>query len=203
MNIAHIIQISIGAIVINNIVLTRLLGVRPLLQVSNKPGEALALGAAATLLMGMASALTWSLDALVLVPYDLTFTRIIVFVMAIAVLALMLEALRAAVPSKRPGSLKPSFIPLATNCAVAGVALLNAGKNPVFASSLAGAVTTGLLAGIGYTLALILMAGIREKLEFAPVCKSLKGLPIDLISAGLIALAFLVFGGLNIPASGG
>jgi electron transport complex protein RnfA len=204
-NIAGILQISIGAILINNFVLVKMLGLCPCLSVSNKVSSATGLGMAVTFVMGMASVIAWIADAAFLVPYDVEYLRIVVYILVITSLTQLVEmALQKFSPM-----LFESFgryLPLiSANCAVLAAALLATMENPFTGRgfTFAEAFVNGTMSGVGFTLALVLMAGIREKLECSNVWKPLEGLPIALITAGLIALAFLGFSGLHIPTVGG
>ena len=164
------------------------------------------MGMAVIFVMGMASVFTWCVDTYILVPYDLSYLQTIVFILVIASLVQLVEM----VLQKFSPALYESlgiYLPLiTTNCVVLAVALINTRENPYTGQrfTFLEAFVNGIASGVGFTVALALMAGIREKLEMAPVWKPLSGLPIAFISAGLIALAFLGFIGLSFsPATGG
>ena len=206
MNVASLIQISVGAILINNIVLARMLGLCPFLGVSKKLSSAFGMGMAVIFVMGIASVFTWCVDTFVLVPYDLSYLQTIIFILVIASLVQMVEMVLQKFSPVLYESLGIYLPLITTNCAVLAVALINTRINPYTGQGFTflEAFVNGITSGIGFTVALVLMAGIREKLDLAHVWKPLEGLPIAFISAGLIALAFLGFIGLGFsPASGG
>jgi electron transport complex protein RnfA len=184
--------IFIGAALVNNFVLARFLGICPFLGVSKRLETAFGMGMAVIFVMTLASVGTNIMYTYVLVPLGLEFLQIIVFILIIASLVQLVETvLQKAVPTLYKGL--GIYLPLiTTNCAILGLALLNVLKG----YSLLRAIVFALGAGMGFTLALLLMAGIRQKLVFADVPKSLKGVPIALIIAGLMSLAFFGFSGL-------
>ncbi|KPJ53429.1 electron transporter RnfA [candidate division TA06 bacterium DG_24] len=184
--------IFVAAVLVNNFVLARFLGICPFLGVSKKVETAFGMGMAVIFVMTLASVGTILLYNYVLVPLNLGFLQIVAFILVIASLVQFVETvLRKTVPAlyKALGI----YLPLiTTNCAILGLALLNVMKSYNFLKS----VIFGLGAGIGFTLALLIMSGIRERLEFADVPKSLRGVPIALITASLLSIAFLGFTGL-------
>jgi electron transport complex protein RnfA len=184
--------IFIGAALVNNFVLARFLGICPFLGVSKRLETAFGMGMAVIFVMTLASVGTNIMYTYVLLPLGLGFLQIIVFILIIASLVQLVETvLQKAVPTLYKGL--GIYLPLiTTNCAILGLALLNVLKG----YSLLRAIVFALGAGMGFTLALLLMAGIRQKLVFADVPKSLKGVPIALIVAGLMSLAFFGFSGL-------
>ncbi len=185
-------KLVIGAILVNNFVLHRFLGICPFLGVSKKLETSLGMGMAVIFVMTMASFFTWIFYHYLLVPLDLEYLQTIVFILVIASLVQLVEM----VLLKQFPALYEAlgiFLPLiTTNCAILGVAVLNIQKEYNFLESLVFAFS----AGLGFTLALILMAGIRERLELADIPEPLKGTAIALITAGLLSLAFMGFGGL-------
>ncbi len=201
--------IAISAIFINNFVLTRFLGICPYIGVSKNMDSALGMGFAVIFVMTLASMVTWLINAFMLkpttanifyiifnaeVPPDLTYLKTIAFILVIASLVQFVEMVVQKVSPALYKSLG-IFLPLiTTNCAILGVALLNLDNDYNFIAS----IVHGLAAGIGFTLALVLMAGIRERLEMAPIPKALKGIPIAFLMAGLMSIAFLGFSGLKI-----
>ncbi len=201
MNFIGLIQISIAAIFINNFVLARFLGLCPFFGVSKKLSSAMGMGMAVIFVMTVASMFTWVIYKFVLVPYEVIYLYTIVFILVIASLVQLVEM----VLQKFSPALYDAlgiFLPLiTTNCAILGVAVLNTVKEDYnFLES----IVNGIMSGVGFTLALVLMAGIRERLELADIPKSLEGLPIAFITAGLMAIAFLGFAGLNFfPNIGG
>lgn len=184
--------IFIGAALVNNFVLARFLGICPFLGVSKRLETAFGMGMAVIFVMTLASVGTNIIYAFVLVPLGLEFLQIIAFILIIASLVQLVETvLQKAVPTLYKGL--GIYLPLiTTNCAILGLALLNVLKG----YDLLRAIIFGLGAGLGFTLALLLMAGIRQRLAFADVPRCLKGVPIALIVAGLLSLAFFGFSGL-------
>jgi Na+-translocating ferredoxin:NAD+ oxidoreductase subunit A len=188
----NLILIFIAASVTNNFVLTYFLGICPFIGVSNKIDSSIGLGIATTFVMTMAAAFTWIIYHHVLVPYELVFLQYVTFIIVIASFVQFVEmVIRKVSPAlyKALGI----FLPLiTTNCAILGLTLFMVLRDYKFLE----AVTFGLGAGVGFTLALVLMAGIREQLDFADIPEPLKGAGITLILAGMLALAFMGFGGL-------
>ena len=205
MNIAHIAQLSIGAVLVNNFVLTRMLGLCPFMGVSKKLSSAFGMGMAVTFVMGMASAVAWYIDSVVLVPYDVAYLRIVVFILVIAALVQLAEMALQKFSAGLYESIGMYFPLLTANCAVLAAALLATQENPYTAAgfTFAEACLNGVMSGIGFMIVVIIMAGIREKLECNNVWKPLEGLPIALITAGLMALAFSGFAGLQFPHGAG
>ncbi len=197
--LARMMVMAVGAIFVQNFVLARFLGLCPYLGVSKKLDSAFGMGMAVIFVMTMASAITYLIQVYLLVPHGLQYLQTIAFILTIATLVQFVEM----VIQKNSPSLYKSlgvFLPLiTTNCAVLGVAILNTtAKWPSGASyNFLDAILNGFFSGVGFTLVLVLMAGIRERLEFANVPKSMKGMPISLIVAGAMALAFLGFSGLK------
>jgi Na+-translocating ferredoxin:NAD+ oxidoreductase subunit A len=196
---ASLVSISIGAVLINNFVLSRFIGLCPFFGVSTKLSSAVGMGLAVIFVMAIASMFTWLIYAFVLIPNDAGYLQTIVFILVIAALVQLVEmALQKYSPALYEAL--GIYLPLiTTNCAVLGVAIINAGVNQLtgrpftFFESL----VNGIMSGVGFMLALLLMAGVRERLELANTPKTLKGLPIAFVSAGLMALAFLGFAGLS------
>jgi electron transport complex protein RnfA len=199
MEVKVVIAILVGTIFINNYVLSQMLGLCPFLGVSKKLDSALGMGLAVIFVMTIASFFTFLLYRHILVPYDIIYLRTISFIIIIASLVQFVEM----VIEKASPALYQTlgiFLPLiTTNCAVLGVAVLNINSGFITAEfGLIKAVIQGFGAGAGFTLALLLMAGIRERLELADIPENMKGLPITFITAGLLALAFLGFAGMKI-----
>jgi len=192
--IVNVIVLAISAIFINNFILALFLGLCPYLGVSKKLDSAFGMGMAVIFVMTMASAFTWMIDAYILLAFDLYYLQTVSFILTIAVLVQFVEM----VVQKAAPSLYKSlgvYLPLmSTNCAVLGIAIINVSDKLSFIES----VLHGFFAGIGFTLVLLLMAGIRERLEKAEVPQTMKGMPLALIIAGCMALAFLGFSGLNL-----
>ncbi len=188
------ISIIVTAIFVNNIVFAQFLGICPFLGVSKKLSSALGMGAAVTFVMALSTAVTWLLQAYLLTPFGLGFMQTIVFILVIAALVQMLEIIMKKVAPALYQALGV-FLPLiTTNCAVLGVAILVVRDNLDLGQSVVYAVSTAL----GFTLALTLFAGIREQLELADIPRPMRGAPIALICAGLLALAFMGFSGIKI-----
>ena len=187
-----LVLIFISAAIVNNFVLSYFLGICPFLGVSNKLDKALSMGVATTFVMVLAAVVTWLINNLILIPYNLPFLQYVSFIIVIASLVQFVEMFvkKFAPPLYRSLGI---FLPLiTTNCAILGLALFSALREYNFAQS----VTFGLAAGAGFTLALGIMAGIREQLDMAPIPEPFKGAPITLLVAGLLALAFMGFAGL-------
>ena len=186
--------IIIGAIFVNNVVLAQFLGICPFLGVSSKVETSLGMGAAVTFVMAIAAVVAWLIQTYVLVPLDIVYMQTIVFILVIAALVQMVEIML----KKLSPSLYQAlgiFLPLiTTNCAVLGVALLNTQNDYNFIES----VVYGITGGLGFLLAIVLFASIRERLVFADYPKCWDGFPIALITAGLMALAFMGFSGLKV-----
>ena len=186
--------IIIGAIFVNNVVLAQFLGICPFLGVSSKVETSLGMGAAVTFVMAIAAVVAWLIQTYVLVPLDIVYMQTIVFILVIAALVQMVEIML----KKLSPSLYQAlgiFLPLiTTNCAVLGVALLNVQNDYNFI----GSVIYGITGGLGFLLAIVLFASIRERLVFADYPKAFEGFPIALVTAGLMALAFMGFSGLKV-----
>ncbi|HOE19429.1 MAG: RnfABCDGE type electron transport complex subunit A [Spirochaetes bacterium] len=199
MDIKILFTILISTIFINNYVFSRILGLCPYLGVSKKLDSAIGMGLAVIFVMTMASFFTFIMYKYVLVPYHIEYLSIIAFIIVIAALVQFVEMVIEKVSTPLYQALG-IFLPLiTTNCAVLGVAVLNIDSG--FASQDFGllySVVQGFGGGAGFTIALILMAGIRERLEIAMIPENLKGLPITFITAGLMAISFLGFSGMKI-----
>lgn len=199
MNLVSIVQISIGAILINNFILSRFLGLCPFFGVSKKLSSAIGMGMAVIFVMTVASIFTYAINRYILEPKDVEFLRTIVFILVIASLVQLVEMTLQKFSPMLYESLGIYLPLITTNCAIMGVALLNTDKNDFTgqAYTFIESILNGAMSGVGFTLALVLMAGIREKLELANIPKAMEGLPIAFITAGLMAIAFLGFSGLN------
>ena len=191
--LTNIISISLGAILINNFIFSQFLGCCPFLGVSKKVDTAVGMGIAVTFVMGLASAITWLVN-LLLVKLGLDYMQTVAFILVIAALVQFIEMfLQKSMPTLYTAL--GVYLPLiTTNCAVLGVALLNIQNNYNFISS----VVYGITGGLGFLLAIVLFASIRERLVFAEYPKAFEGFPIALVTAGLMALAFMGFSGLKI-----
>ncbi len=180
-----------AAALVNNVVLSRFLGLCPFLGVSKKTETALGMSAAVLFVMTIASAATWVIDKIILRTLSLTYLRTIVFIIVIAALVQIVEMiLKKKIPSLY--SSLGVYLPLiTTNCAVLGIAIDNVQKGLGFAVSMASSIGTS----VGFGVAIVLMAGIRERIDGNNVPDSFKGMPIVLITAGLMAIAFMGFQG--------
>lgn len=188
------ISIIITAIFINNIVFSQFLGICPFLGVSKKTSSALGMGAAVTFVITLSTVVTWLLQTYVLNPLNLAFLQTIAFILVIAFLVQMLEIIMKKITPALYSALGV-FLPLiTTNCAVLGVAILVIQKGYTLMESVAYGFSTSL----GFTLALWIFAGIREQLELTDIPKGMRGVPIALICAGLLAMAFMGFSGIKI-----
>ena len=192
--IYELLAITLGAILANNFIFSQFLGICPFLGVSKKVDTAVGMGFAVIFVMGLASAITWAVNRFILIPFDLGYMQTVAFILVIASLVQFIEMfLQKAVPSLYTAL--GVYLPLiTTNCAVLGVALLNIQNNYGFISS----VVYGITGGVGFLVAIVLFASIRERLVFADYPKSFEGFPIALVTAGLMALAFMGFSGLKI-----
>ena len=193
MEVTRLLAISLGAILTNNFIFAQFLGICPFLGVSKKSDTAIGMGLAVTFVMGLASAITYAVN-LILVKLGLEFMQTVAFILVIAALVQFIEMfLKKSMPSLYTAL--GIYLPLiTTNCAVLGVALLNVQNEYNFIES----VIYGLTGGLGFLLAIYLFATVRERIEFAEYPKSFEGFPIALITSGLLALAFMGFSGLEV-----
>ena len=203
--IKSLVAVFLAAILTENYVLSKFLGICPFLGVSKKLGTAVGMSLAVTVVLLLATAVTFPLYLYVLVPLGLSYLQTIVFILVIASLVQLVEiVLKKYIPSLY--SALGVYLPLiTTNCAVLGLTILVLEKN---AADPAGytfihALVNALGTGAGYLVAMVLFAGVRERLENADIPKSLKGLPITLIAAALVALSFVGFGGIVEGLTGG
>jgi len=188
----ELITIFISMALINNFILVRYLGLCPFFGVSKNVGSAVSMGIAVTFVMSIASLATWLINHYILIPFDMEYMYIIIYILVIASLVQIIELF-----IKRTNlALYFSFgiyLPLiTTNCAVLGITFINMIEN----YSLIGSIVSALGAGLGFTLVLFIMSNIRERLELADSPKSMKGLPIAFLIAVLLGLAFFGFGGM-------
>ncbi len=186
--------ILLGTALVNNVVLVKFLGLCPFLGVSNKLDTALGMGLATTFVLTLASAAGWLLEEYVLVPFEIEFLRILSFILVIAAVVQFTEmVVRKTSPLLY--QMLGIFLPLiTTNCAVLGVALLNVQEKNTFMQSL----VYGMGSALGFTLVMVLFAGIRERLAISNVPALFIGPPIAFIVAGLLSLAFMGFSGLPV-----
>ena len=189
-----LIVILLSSVLVNNYVLARFLGICPFLGVSKKLDQATGMGIAVTAVMLLATAVTWPIQYFLLDKVGLGYMQTIVFILVIASLVQMLELLlKKFSPALHKGL--GVYLPLiTTNCAVLGVVLVNVQEGYDFLKS----VVNGTAGGLGFTLAIVLFASVRERVDKTDCPQAFKGFPITLISAGLLALAFMGFSGLSI-----
>jgi len=199
MNIAQFLTIFISAVFINNVILSRFLGLCSFIAISKQTKPALFMSMAVMFVTTMSSIITWCIYRFLLVPFELTYLRTISFILVIATFVQFVEMV---IKKISPGLYRVFgiYLPLITvNCAVLGVAVLNVdmffvGKNAV-AGSFLFSTFQGICVGLGYTLAMLLMSGIRERLELCAVPKALKDFPLGFIIASILSLAFMGFNG--------
>lgn len=188
--------IIIGAIFVNNVVLAQFLGICPFLGVSSKVETSLGMGAAVTFVMAIAAVVAWLIQTYVLVPLDIVYMQTIVFILVIAALVQMVEIML----KKLSPSLYQAlgiFLPLiTTNCAVLGVTMLVLEKGAEDSTfGYLQSLVNSFGSGIGFLVAMVLFAGVRERLENCDIPETFKGLPITLVAASLVAVSFLGFNG--------
>lgn len=188
------ISIIITAIFVNNIVFSQFLGICPFIGVSKRISSAVGMGAAVTFVITLSTAVTWTLQTCVLNPLGLQYMQTIAFILVIAFLVQMLEIIMKKVMPSLYQALGV-FLPLiTTNCTVLGVAISVIQKQ----YNLLESVVYGMSTALGFALALVIFAGVREQLEIAEVSKAMQGTPIALLCAGLLAMAFMGFSGISI-----
>ena len=184
--------ILIGSILVNNYVMNKFMGICPFLGVSKKVDTALGMGMAVTFVMTLASFMTWLVEHYLLVPLDLMYMRTIAFILVIAVLVQVVEMALKKLSFSLYQALGVYLPLITTNCGVLGAAILNSDSG----YNLLESTLSGCSAALGFTLALLLMAGIRERLALSRMPKWMDGFPGALITAGLMAVSFMGFGGL-------
>jgi len=187
-----ILLILVGSILVNNYVMSRFLGICPFLGVSKKIETALGMGMAVTFVMALASLLIYLVQYYVLVPLRLEYMQTIAFIVVIAVLVQIVEMVIKKLSPALYNALGVYLPLITTNCAVLGVTLINVQAE----YNLIESVASGVGAALGFTLAIVLFAGIREKMEMSDMPKWMEGFPGALITAGLMSVAFLGFSGL-------
>lgn len=190
----NIFSVIIGAIFIENVIFSRFLGICPFLGVSKRTDTAVGMGMAVTFVMALSSALTYLVDTYILKPLNIEYLQTIAFILIIAALVQLVEM---AIKKLSPPLYEALgiYLPLiTTNCAVLGAAILNIQNGYDFLMS----IVYGVSVALGFTVAIYLFAGVRERLDNADIPSFMKGTPIALVSAGLIAMAFLGFANLNI-----
>ena len=185
-------MIVIGSVLVNNFVMSQFLGICPFLGVSKRTETALGMGMAVTFVMGVASLLTYLVETFLLIPLDLEYMQTIAFILVIAVLVQIVEMALKKISRSLYMALGVYLPLITTNCAVLGVAVLNSRQG----YNLIESVVNGVSAALGFTLAIVIFAGIRERLAASNMPKWMDGFPGALIAAGLMSLAFQGFSGL-------
>jgi len=190
--VSELIAIFLSMAIINNFILARFLGLCPFFGVSKKLGNALSMGFAVTLVMLIASVATWIINHYILIPFGVEYMNIIMYILVIASLVQMIELFIKRTNLTLYNALGIYLPLITTNCAVLGITLINATES----YSLLESIAASLGGGIGFLLVLIIMSGIREKLEIADTPHSMRGLPIAMLVGMLLGLTFFGFGGM-------
>ncbi len=190
--VMQLLIILISSSLVSNVVLSQFLGLCPFLGVSKKTNTAAGMGAAVIFVITLASAVAGVIYNYILVPFDLTYLQTIVFILVIAALVQFVEMFLKKFMKGLYQALGVYLPLITTNCAVLGVALTNVQKNYGILES----VVNGFATALGFTISIVILAGIREKMEYNDIPESFKGMPIVLITAGLMAIAFCGFSGL-------
>jgi electron transport complex protein RnfA len=188
----NLFAIFIGMALVNNFILTRFLGLCPFFGVSKKLGNAISMGIAVILVMLAASLVSWVIYYYVLVAYDIMFMQIVIFILVIASLVQIIEMAIRRTNINLYNALGIYLPLITTNCAVLGIVLINV----QYEFELIESLVASLGAGVGFTLVLCIMSGIRERLDLADIPKCFKGMPIAFITAVILSIAFLAFGGM-------
>ena len=188
----NLLTIFIAMVIVNNMVLAKFLGLCPFFGVSKKLSNAFSMGIAVTLVMLIASVSTSVIYNYILVPYEVEFMNIVIYILVIASLVQIVELTIKRINIILYNALGIYLPLITTNCAVLGITLINSAEN----YSILESTVSALGAGIGFTLVLIIMSGIREKLDLGDCPKSMRGLPVAFITAALLALAFMGFSGM-------
>ncbi len=186
------IVIFLGMALINNIVLVRYLGLCPFFGVSKKLGPAFSMGMATTFVMFIASIATWVINQYVLIPFDVRYMELVIFILVVASVVQIIELFIKRTSATLYNAFGIYLALITTNCAVFYLTLWNS----LYEYSFLEIIASSLGAGIGFTLALVLMSGIRERLDIADSPRSMRGLPIAFLTAMMLSLALLGFGGM-------
>lgn len=189
-----IFTLMVTAILTDNIVLSKFMGICPFLGVSKKLSSSLGMGAAVIFVMACASFVTYPVYALILEPYDLTYLRTVAFILIIALFVQLVEIVLKKVMPPLYKALGVYLPLITTNCAVLGVTLQNIDNGYSFGIS----VLNSVFVGMAFTLALILFSGVRSKIENADIPETFKGVPSTLIAASIVSVSFMAFSGLKI-----
>lgn len=199
MNIGHFLAIFISSVFVSNVILSRFLGLCSFIAISKETRPALAMSSAVLFVITMSSAITWVIYRYLLIPFDLAYLRTISFILVIAAFVQLVEMIiRKFMPALY--RVFGIYLPLITvNCAVLGVAVLNAdmffSKGRPLPGSFLFAIFQGVCVGIGYTLAMLLMSAIRERLEYSRVPEAVREFPLAFVTASLMSLSFMGFNG--------
>ena len=191
----NIILIALNAILIENYIFVKFLGICPFVGVSKKTDTALGMGIAVIFTMTVSSALTWLIQKLLLEPLNVEYLQTIIFILVIAALVQLVEMfLQKAAPALYQSL--GIYLPLiTTNCAVLGAAIMNVTKGYNFLES----IVYGFASGVGFLIAIVMLSFVRERIAYADIPKPFRGIPIVLIAAGLMCISFMGFQGLNLP----
>lgn len=184
--------ILFSAILVENFVLNKFMGICPFLGVSKKMSSALGMSAAVTFVMLMATAITYPIYTFLLAPFELDYLRVVVFILIIALFVQIVEIILKRFVKPLYESLGVYLPLITTNCAVLGVTILNIDSQYNFIQSM----FNSLGAGVGFALALVIFAGVRERIELADIPKAFKGVPATLIAASIVSLSFVGFSGI-------
>jgi len=190
--VSELIAIFLSMAIINNFILARFLGLCPFFGVSKKLSSALSMGFAVTLVMLVASVATWIINNYILIPFGVEYMNIIMYILVIASLVQMIELFIKRTNLTLYNALGIYLPLITTNCAVLGITLINAQES----YSLLESIAASLGGGVGFLLVLIIMSGIREKLEVADTPRSMRGLPVAMLVGMLLGLTFFGFGGM-------
>lgn len=191
---AELLVIAFGAILINNFLMVKFLGICPFLGVSKQVETATGMGLAVIFVITVASVVTWAVNAFILMPLGVPYLQTVAFILVIAALVQLVEMVILKVSPSLYQALGIYLPLITTNCAVLGVALLNVNYNYGVLQS----AVHGFAAATGFTLVIVIFAGIRERLELSPIPKAMQGFPIALVTASLMSMAFMGFSGFNL-----
>lgn len=199
MNSGHFLAIFISAVFVNNVILSRFLGLCPFVAISKDTKQAFAMSMAVTFVTTISSAITWLVYRFILAPFNLIYLRTLVFILIIAAFVQLVEMIIRKTSPVLYRAFGIYLVLITTNCAVLGVAVLNIDMFFINSKAVSGSfmfsIFQGLCVGIGYTLAMLLMSGIRDKLELCNSPKAFKNLPLAFIIASIMSLAFMGFNG--------
>ena len=194
MDFTKLLEITLSAILINNFIFSQFLGICPFMGVSKKMDTAAGMGMAVIFVMGLAAAMSWVINEFLLIPLGLEYLQTLAYILVIASLVQFVEMfLKKGMPSLY--SALGIYLPLiTTNCAVLGAVLINTQNN----YNLIESIVYGVTGGVGFLIAIVLFASVRERTRFSEYPKAFEGFPIALITAGLLALCFMGFSGMSI-----